>query len=285
MQFSVTMEKLDESTFVMASGGGRAQLKVWTLSLDENGKLVVAEKSSHLLRGDDKRRKKTWRENKVIYDTETRYTDLCLTKEGKTWSVLVGCSDGALRKFWLDASFKVAKINEESLDNPHCFLKAISEKGQVLTSSNDGFVRSWSAENVALRKAGRIHKSGINAISRRMNDGQFFTAGDDGTISVVEETLDEFKLVNSFPRSHSAQITGLHLQMVGDVNYLLSCSVDQRISAWQIVKTEGAMKISQNGQVCTDVADIQCMAVWNDGDDSVLAVGGEGMAIFKLRHC
>ena len=58
---------------IMVSAGGRAQLKVWKLNLGSTEEqLNVSEIASHMLKGNDKLRQKTWRSQELIDDTETR---------------------------------------------------------------------------------------------------------------------------------------------------------------------------------------------------------------------
>ena len=71
---------------LLVSAGGRAQLKVWHLSINneqnKNGKqnlsISYREVAEHLLKGNDKiRKKKSWKTSDlVIEDTETRYMDV-----------------------------------------------------------------------------------------------------------------------------------------------------------------------------------------------------------------
>ena len=62
--------------------------------------MVATETCAHMLKGDDKRRRKTWREADVVHDAEMRYMDLDvrLARGGGGALLVVGaCSDGVLR--------------------------------------------------------------------------------------------------------------------------------------------------------------------------------------------
>ena len=76
------------------------------------------------------------------------------------------------------------------------------------------------------------------------------------------------------PEQHACQITGI--RKIG--SKVVSVSVDQRLSLWTLQEKE----LIFSDQICTDVADIQDMAVWNKEGISYVAVVGEGMAIYKF---
>ena len=60
--------------------------------------MVATETCSHMLKGDDKRRRKTWRDADVVHDAEMRYMDLDVRLEERGALLVVGaCSDGGLR--------------------------------------------------------------------------------------------------------------------------------------------------------------------------------------------
>ena len=64
----------DEGGVYLVSAGGRAQLKVWWMSRWRDGSLHVKEVASHMVKGNDKwRKKKSWKTTEqVVPDAETR---------------------------------------------------------------------------------------------------------------------------------------------------------------------------------------------------------------------
>ena len=85
---SLTIENtVGDSSVILVSAGGRAQLKLWHICIDTKASksdntqylpISCREIGSHLLKGNDKiRKKKSWKNSDlVIEDTETRYMDI-----------------------------------------------------------------------------------------------------------------------------------------------------------------------------------------------------------------
>lgn len=96
--------------YLVFSGGGRAQLKIWEIRLKKTHKdwilsndLSCSDIKSHMLYGQDQYRRKPWQELKQSYviEPETRYMDICTyySSENAVDHVLVfiACADGYLR--------------------------------------------------------------------------------------------------------------------------------------------------------------------------------------------
>jgi hypothetical protein len=138
-----------KSTFII-SVGGRAQLKVWKASVTSNSSLVVTLMQSNLLKGNDKKRKKTWRDQvkiancfknssltshftfqTLINDAETRYMDATIIQtHEENLIILTAGSDGYLRKFVYETELDRLELDEESQTcEKHAFLKIVSFEG------------------------------------------------------------------------------------------------------------------------------------------------------------
>ena len=50
---------------ILATAGGRAELRLWLVTLDK-GALNCIELACHLLKGNDRQRQKNWREHHLI---------------------------------------------------------------------------------------------------------------------------------------------------------------------------------------------------------------------------
>lgn len=96
------------SKYLVFSGGGRAQLKVWEINLKYNqsvspsADLSCSDIKSHMLYGQDQYRKKSWQEAKQSYviEPETRYMDIYAYYPSEDINyvlVFVACADGYLR--------------------------------------------------------------------------------------------------------------------------------------------------------------------------------------------
>ena len=124
---SLTIENtVGDSSVILVSAGGRAQLKLWHICIDTKGSesdhmqylpISCREIGSHLLKGNDKfRKKKSWKTSDlVIEDTETRYMDIdvcCksidsvprddsvksnIEARGPIFIIAAACSDGVVR--------------------------------------------------------------------------------------------------------------------------------------------------------------------------------------------
>lgn len=97
------------SKHLIFTGGGRAQLKVWeiTINIGDNDDFSTNNVSckdlvSYMLHGPDKERNKIWIGKELMYnaDPETRFMDVSVIKnshEENCIFVFVACSDGYLR--------------------------------------------------------------------------------------------------------------------------------------------------------------------------------------------
>ena len=274
---SVKTLEMPNGEIVMVSAGGRAQLKVWRVT-SQTTTILISETCSHMLKGCDKRRKKTWRDADVIHDAEVRYMDIDIRPSKKGLVVTAACSDGILRLFSVSQDLSTVRLLYESSGINRCFLKLAPRDEHTLAStSTDGISRLWRIEDskIGLESAVTSSKSGCNALFSCDGD-TFLTGGEDGSISVT--SFSSAGKCTSFPQLHSSHVTGLY--KVGQ--RVISCSVDQRIAVWSL---DGANMsgVTLVDQLCTDVADIQAMAVWCPlGDEEALiAVGGDGLAIYK----
>ena len=281
---SVKTLEMPDGDVVLVSAGGRAQVKVWRVTCPlQTGQTTIAitETCSHMLKGCDKRRKKTWRQADVIHDTEVRYMDIDIRasrEKEKGLVVIAACSDGILRLLSVSQDLSTVTLLDESCRVDHCFLKVTpGDMYTMVSTSTDGISRLWTLEDstLAFKSAVTTSQSGCNALLSCDGD-TILTGGDDGSITI--SSFSSAGKSTIFPRLHSSHVTGL--SMVDQ--HVISCSVDQRIAIW---KFDGAdmSSVVLVDQLCTDVADIQAMTVWRPERDggALIAVGGEGLAIYK----
>ena len=238
---SFPLNASNERLFV--SGGGRAQLVAWTVG-KFGQKISVSQVTSHMLRGDDKRRKKTWKDSELIYDTEVRYTSLVLLQgtEADEYLTVAGCSDGILRVLKLTFDNQKMELVQECDSINHCYLKVIiGDNDSIVTGSTDGIIRTWEFNKdrlLVLQNEESYHQSGINALDQRL--GLTVSGGDSGAIAVHGHVFDNM---------HACQVTGAFIM---DESRFLTCSIDQRLSLWHCNGTENELKLlMQNFCACS----------------------------------
>lgn len=106
---TIKLKKNDDliSKYLVFSGGGRAQLKIWEIRIKDKDWILSKDLScldikSHMLYGQDQYRRKPWQEPKQSYiiEPETRYMDICTYYSSENANhvlVFIACADGYLR--------------------------------------------------------------------------------------------------------------------------------------------------------------------------------------------
>ncbi|XP_051172215.1 WD repeat-containing protein 6 isoform X2 [Leptopilina boulardi] len=284
------------------SGGGRAQLKVWQLSIKlENGEFLKENLSckfvnSFMLRGTDKERKKLSKTLKNNYDVdpETRFMDInvhSLLDVSNSILLFVACSDGYLRVLsWsADSKFKV----ENTLKYNRCILKVHSFMNKnnliVLTMATDGIVNFWEFSYLlpnSNRKEmntpftqWKIHQSGINSFDiKQINSHEylFSTGGDDNLISLILFQINllengdlSAKILmnnNSFD-CHYTQITGIKFFQE---NKLCSVGTDQKVIIHRYSMENDALLLLKENEIITCVSDVQGITLSECNDKKFL---------------
>ena len=256
---------LDE--VILVSAGGRAQLKIWQIS--SGG--CVKEIASHLLKGNDKfRKKKTWKSHDLIPDAETRYMDIDLKLAKDTIQIYAACSDGVLRVFEYEASIRL--ISESSVHS-HALQKVIVSEEFILLGSTDGLLRKLDPIKLDFEGHKTVaHQSGINGLDARGDI--VVTGGDDCSISVA--TPGKFL---HFKEKHAAQICGARiLQWTNNKAVIATCSIDQRVSVWTLIDGQLSLKY----QAFSHVPQIQAMTSYAFKDRFILCVVGVGLQMFAV---
>ena len=263
---------------LMASGGGRAQIKLWRICLYGED-ILATELSSHMLKGNDKRRKKTWRDSDVIHDTETRFMDLeFLGDSSQQLRIVTCCSDGFLRLMSVSEDLKRISLLSETGYIGRCYLRVTRAypSSAFYTTSTDGILRVWQLEKnseiKAVETVSGVNQSGSNALY--VDKEIILTGGDDGAISAIDaKSRTILWTVNG---AHSAQVAAIH--SLEDV--VISWSVDQRLNVWKM-HCKGLCLESQS---YSDVDGASSMAAWKDknGAFTTIAIGGEGLALFQI---
>ena len=226
----------------LLSAGGRAQIKIWSLSLiqdddddDDDGQLMANELDTFMLLGCDKAVRRPWKAtaNGMRPDPETRFLSLAadggLSSRGKL-GIFVSCSDAALRIFSYVSGEKLELVNELSWQE-HCLLQVrhmrLKQDTRCLLMTTTGgriygLVEPTKEDQLQQPPALdflQAHQSGINAIdvtTDKTGSGLILTGGDDNSLQLTEVRLQggalHFTSLWRCLAAHAAQVTGVKLR-------------------------------------------------------------------------
>ncbi|XP_072762395.1 tRNA (34-2'-O)-methyltransferase regulator WDR6-like [Anoplolepis gracilipes] len=221
---TIKFKKIDDlySRYLVFSGGGRAQLKIWEIRFNDrywitSHNLSCSDITSHMLYGQDQYRKKPWQEPKQSYVTEpeTRYMDICTYYSSENANhvlIFIACADGYLRLFVYNITTNdvCLKVSTKYIDR--CILKLyiLSHKSKVivLTMTTDGILRFFNFTDTILKMYEdatienqdiidfsddpfaefSLHQSGINSFDLKYMDEDKYllaTGGDDNLLNLV----------------------------------------------------------------------------------------------------
>ena len=261
----MAVEDYSASEKLLATAGGRSELRLWLVVHDEAGKVSCNELACHLLKGNDKQRQKNWRDHDLIDDNEPFYSSIVISKN----KIFIACSDGALR-LWTFSSNQL-KLEKQSDICPNALLKIQkTTDGQLLTGDTTGRLMLWNEELQLMKTIESGHQNGINAMLS-INCG-VLTGGDDGKIVITAFDTDFTKSTSKSMPSHSAA----HITGILEVNDGFCCvSVDQRISFF----TRELGSIHQAFSHCPDIADIAYIS----HENRLIVVGSNGLESFSIR--
>ena len=273
-------------SLILVSAGGRAEVRLWRLALDTEGRIGALPLAKKLLRGVDK--KKPWREaaEERREDPETRVMAVsCLPGQGGAVSVLLACSDAFLRLLrWQEGDSSLELLQEQGA-GAHCLLQVVICGAQyALTGSTGGVLCVWRvAEGVVARLTEEpVHQSGVNCVQvaeRGAGEHLVLTGGDDCALVLcsLRETGGGVELCREWTSSswrHGAQVTGLRLLD----RTAVSLGVDQRLAVWRLEGERGT-EVRCVGVRCGAVADPQGLEVWREGEHLAAMAGGVGMEL------
>nr|XP_018903039.1 PREDICTED: WD repeat-containing protein 6 [Bemisia tabaci] len=246
--------------YLIVSAGGRAQIKVWSLTMAASKIKKMVELASHMLRGDDRSRRT---EKQDSGEPEARYMAVdvvCLSR--RAVFIFTACSDGVIRIFHFSDDSRKISVVAEIYYHEACILgiriKQINKDDQkkvfrflMLTMTTEGVVAVWEivAKSSSMDKLScgytiqspatplftfDAHQSGINSHDLQPLGEAFIlaTGGDDTAITLSYFLLDEKRLVKqfTFDCAHEAQVSGI--LFCRDNPWIFTTSTDQRIILW-----------------------------------------------------
>ncbi|XP_017754598.1 PREDICTED: WD repeat-containing protein 6 [Eufriesea mexicana] len=209
--------------YLIFSGGGRAQIKVWEIDIKisktflQSTDISCHDITSHMLYGFDRHRKKQWQKCNSFYNIqpETRYMDVKIYRCNTNLNyvvLFVACADGFVRIFLYDINIKSVSLKAHAKCVDRCITKitvlTYDEKIIVLIMSTDGIARfidftdtvsiiikfpqtkeegSQNCKSISIAKF-NLHQSGINSYDIKIigkDEYLLATGGDDNLFNLV----------------------------------------------------------------------------------------------------
>ncbi|KAL7289608.1 hypothetical protein TKK_0016464 [Trichogramma kaykai] len=306
------------SKYLIFSGGGRAQIKIWEVTVN-NDELFSKENISckdlfsYMLHGPDKERNKIWVGKELMYnaDPETRYMDISTIVHPKNMHnilVFIACSDGYLRTFIYDIILNKIKLVHTLPYRNRCILKVQSMLHQakilLITMATDGLLNFWTCnvenDEIDVQKIGientkdfTLHQSGINSFDlKKLDECNYMlaTGGDDNLLGVLifkavssKKSIEMIKIVSTWNTSsiHYAQITGVKL--LTD-NKLISVGADQKLAVHDITCHDlniHAMFVEDITLCISDIQGITFCDNKNNDSGRIFCVYGKGYQLLE----
>ena len=282
-------------TLVLVSGGGRAELRLWSLATVET-RLCCSPLASVMLRPGDGGRgnKKAWRlaQAETQAEGETRFMSVDTVWAGQRLVVGVACSDSSVRVYTLRPGEELEAVCE-ARQHQHCLLqlRMIPDTDKMLTGSTGGHLSVWtlSEDSLTMETEVSVHQSGVNCLDlRRSEDGwDIVTGGDDTCLVLSRYSGGQITVIwrSDLSCGHTTQLTGL--RMVGDL--IVTSGVDQRLILWRHTRTEAGERVSWVGSKCVSVADISSLDTLTEDKGRLgvvlVGVGMEKIDIIQDEDC
>ncbi|XP_012270919.1 WD repeat-containing protein 6 isoform X2 [Orussus abietinus] len=321
---SIAVLKLEENyvhkKYLIVSGGGRAQLKVWEIILYINDNFVpeddihCTELKSYMLLGEDKHRRRTWKDPKKSYniDPETRFMHINIHQHAQNRDnvmLFIGCSDGYLRIFSYHIVKNCLNLITSVPYHERCILKTHSfmhnEKLIMLSMATDGVVNLWDFTAMAISISEcksqvtdeqicpfanlHLHQSGINSFdlhTTRQNQYILATGGDDNllnlsyfTLNISDNEMPSIQTIAKWNSNsiHSTQITGV--QFYGS-NTFFSVGLGRLIAMYNYTYDNECLYVSCVKTIITSVSDVQGMSLCHAmHGQALICVYGKGFEL------
>ncbi|XP_017887106.1 WD repeat-containing protein 6 [Ceratina calcarata] len=304
--------------YLIFSGGGRAQIKVWEIEINLDTYMLIRsyvscnDITSHMLYGTDQERKKQSQESTYNAEPETRYMDIDTYHYGINYVLLfVACADGFVRIFLYDINAKTISIKVKTKCANRCITKITvlkcNEKVIALIMPTDGICRFIDFTHIVSKIKSKpeeefqncesslsitgfnLHQSGINSydIKSIANDEYLLvTGGDDNLLNIVRlkvVSLSDIQILLlskwSSSEAHVAQITGI---MFHRENTIFTAGIDQRVNIYYYNYIGSGLNARILKTIHTSVSDIKGLTSWSRQEESFLCVYGKGFEILEV---
>lgn len=294
---TIAIAKIENSKYYIFTGGGRAQIILWELSMNTiNDESVVncSEKYNYYEKSND------------IDEAETRVMTMCTLVIEENVFLLGASSDGTVKAFTVDVkndrTLQLILIKQIPVYTAKCiFQMSILSTGSnylLLTMASDGYIvftditqifSNKSSSNYRTITSTKVHQSGINTFSyynKNRRELIFLTGGDDTAIALNafnlgEKDSIEIKHVSKFSDEfyHGAQVTGTYM----NEKYFLTASIDQKVILfkWDFQERFTVSCLQEYSSGVCDIKGLECIPV----DDCVkIIVYGRGYEIINCNR-
>lgn len=272
----------DPNQRIVVSAGGRAQICVSKLILNENnGQITAEEISNFMLNSTDVQRKRLGKSQTIDFDPETRFMSVSCTED---LQIIAGCSDGYVRQFQYDAT-NGAITSLASIFYGKCLLHTYhfrfdDTNKYLLTMATDGDICFWEIHDRSIHSEPfhrlQHHHSGINSFDVLPSTDRLIiaTGGDDQSVVISKFSLQKNRIESIETNRlnyHTAQVNGMKFSSDGSVLYTVS--VDQVLCAVD-VETMTPVKIAK-----LTVADAKGLQIVRENR---ILVYGSGIQLIKI---
>ena len=285
----------DTRDLVLVSGGGRAELRLWSLVTVET-RLCCSPLATVMLRPGDGGRgnKKAWRlaQAETQADGETRFMSVDAVWAGQRLVVAVACSDSSVRVYTQRPGEGLEAVCE-ARQHQHCLLqiRMVPDTDKLVTGTTGGHLSVWtlSEDRLGMETEVKVHQSGVNCLDlRRSGDAwDVVSGGDDTSLVLSRYSCGQITVIwrSDLSCGHTTQLTGL--RMVGD--YIVTSGVDQRLILWRHSRTEAGERVSWVRSKCVSVADVSSLDLVAEDTPRLgvvlVGVGMERINIIKEEDC
>lgn len=274
----------DEGDYLFSSGGFE-EFFIWrvTQSCPIFGTGVVCESVYPRSRKSDLR----------IMGFETR------RRAGNNWQIAMAYSDSRVALWSYNKAHDWRHLVEADYltSCPTAILQpAMISPSKYLTTSTDGHIGVWQydadPEKLAWISRHRAHQGAILcSCYHQLSDSylMIITGGDDNAIALTTLNNDDARLhTRLISRAHAAAVTALVVvkpskDKPGDVLYLISAGLDQRLIMWEIT-TASVTTIKKLRVISSSVADISSIGVLPTNTQATIRVlvSGIGLEIWNI---
>ncbi|XP_016996202.2 tRNA (34-2'-O)-methyltransferase regulator WDR6 [Drosophila takahashii] len=227
---SLQIHRLQSSTWLIFSVGGRSQLCISQLSIDMSNICHITELSTHTLQNVMVEKTKT-----STIEARLMAIDVAQHSEAETFSIYVASADGNISHYIWNLAEPSQLHLKSFADLKRCPLSIqwIGNKSILLVSTSNGEVYGFDEALQTICIQLQLHVTGINTIDIYVNDNllHILSGGDDENIKYTVLNLDsksiEFK--TEFLGLHNAQVNALAINCLGSELHAYSCSIDRQI--------------------------------------------------------
>lgn len=282
-------ELSDNDNWMVFSAGGRSQICVTEVKIDQQRNVQFRELTDFMMRSSDLERKRSKQSQVIYFDPETRFMSLVARKtDSNEVQIVVGCSDGYIRCFtYTQGSISLNTCMFYGRCILHVFHFVYASRNYLISMATDGLITFWSLDEFTEDSKPfftvQHHESGINAFDVYIDANRMIvaTGGDDQAIviSILNLQVESNELIVSvlktkrFPYIHTAQVNGIKVATNG--LFVYSASVDQTILQTDL----SDFSTQQAGYSCiSDAKGLQTV------DSNHILIYGCGMQIVNVKN-